>query len=46
MDRIANLPLPAGMQITAPLQAGYETVLTPDALAFVAALHKVRRLLG
>ena len=40
MDRIANLPLPAGMQITAPLQAGYETVLTPDALAFVAALHR------
>ena len=40
MDRIANLTLPAGMQINAPLHAGYETVLTPEALAFVAQLHR------
>ena len=40
MDRIANLTLPAGMQINAPLLAGYDTVLTPEALAFVTQLHR------
>ena len=40
MDRIAPLPLPAGMQITGPLRPGYETILTPAALALVATLHR------
>ena len=31
-----SLPLPAGMQINAPIEPGFETVLTPEALAFVA----------
>jgi malate synthase len=34
-----NLNLPAGMQITGPINPGYEAVLTKDALAFVAKLH-------
>ena len=40
MDRIPTLPLPSGMQISAPLRPGYETILTPDALALVAKLHR------
>ena len=35
-----SLPLPAGMQINAPIEPGFETVLTPEALAFVADLHR------
>ncbi|HOG04592.1 MAG TPA: malate synthase A, partial [Accumulibacter sp.] len=35
-----SLTLPAGMQISAPIQAGYETILTPAALALVARLHR------
>jgi malate synthase len=35
-----SLTLPAGMQISAPIQAGYETILTPAALALVAKLHR------
>ena len=35
-----SLTLPAGMQINAPLQPGYETILTPEALEFVAKLHR------
>jgi malate synthase len=34
------LTLPAGMQIDAPILPGFETILTPDALAFVAKLHR------
>ena len=34
------LNLPAGVQITAPLQPGYESILTHDALALVAKLHR------
>jgi len=35
-----SLQLPAGMQINAPILPGFETVLTPEALAFVAKLHR------
>lgn len=35
-----SLQLPAGMTITAPLQAAYAEILTPEALAFVAELHR------
>ena len=35
-----TLPLPAGMQINAPILPGFETILTPPALALVAALHR------
>ncbi len=31
---------PQGVTLTAPLQPGYERILTPQALAFVAALHR------
>ncbi|SDV51195.1 malate synthase A [Chitinasiproducens palmae] len=32
--------LPDGMRIEAPLEAGFDSILTPAALAFVAALHR------
>ncbi len=32
--------LPAGMQITGAIAPGFEQILTPDALAFVALLHR------
>ena len=32
--------LPAGVEITGPITADYATILTPDALAFVAKLHR------
>ncbi|HEX7690572.1 MAG TPA: malate synthase A [Burkholderiaceae bacterium] len=32
--------LPAGMTISAPILPGFESVLTPEALAFVADLHR------
>jgi len=35
-----SLNLPAGMEINAPLKPAYETILTPDALALVAKLHR------
>ena len=35
-----SLTLPQGMQINAAIQPGFETVLTPEALAFVADLHR------
>ena len=35
-----NLTLPAGVQINAPINAGYETILTHDALELVAKLHR------
>src|SRR3954454_21335057 len=35
-----TLSLPPGMQIHAPMRPGFDTVLTPEALAFVAALHR------
>jgi len=35
-----SLQLPAGVQINAPILPGFETVLTPEALAFVARLHR------
>ena len=35
-----SLDLPAGMHINAPIQPGYETILTPEALALVAKLHR------
>ena len=38
MTQITNLP--AGVSITAPNAAEYAEVLTPDALAFVADLHR------
>ena len=34
------LTLPPGVLISGPLAPGYETILTPDALAFVALLHR------
>ncbi len=35
-----NQDLPAGMLILGPIKPGFESVLTVDALAFVAALHR------
>jgi malate synthase len=35
-----SLQLPQGLQINAPLLPGFETILTPDALALVAKLHR------
>jgi len=35
-----SLQLPAGVQINAPILPGFETILTPDALALVAKLHR------
>ncbi len=35
-----SLTLPAGMQINAPILPGYESILTPEALEFVAKLHR------
>jgi malate synthase len=35
-----NLKSPAGVQINAPILPGFETILTPEALALVAALHR------
>src|ERR1700712_1941575 len=35
-----SLTLPAGMQINASIQPGFEKILTPEALAFVADLHR------
>jgi len=35
-----SLTLPPGMQISARMDPGFETVLTPEALAFVADLHR------
>jgi malate synthase len=34
------MALPAGMEIKAPLHAGFDAILTSDALALVAALHR------
>jgi malate synthase len=35
-----TLQLPQGMQITGDILPGFETILTPDALALVAQLHR------
>ncbi|EXI77913.1 MAG: Malate synthase A [Candidatus Accumulibacter appositus] len=35
-----SLNLPAGMEIHAPIKPAYETILTADALALVAKLHR------
>jgi malate synthase len=35
-----SLKLPQGMQINASIQPGFEAILTPEALAFVADLHR------
>ena len=32
--------LPAGLEIRGPLQSGYETILTPEAMEFVADLTR------
>ena len=37
---MTTLPLPEGMQINAPILPGFETILTPAALALVAQLHR------
>ena len=37
---MTDLKLPEGMNITGPVQPGYEDILTPQALAFVAELHR------
>ncbi|SEJ50194.1 malate synthase [Deinococcus reticulitermitis] len=37
---MTDLKLPAGMTVTGPLKPGYEQILTEDALAFVAELHR------
>jgi malate synthase len=34
------MSLPQGVEIKAPLKPGFETILTPDALALVAKLHR------
>ncbi|WP_412026791.1 malate synthase A [Deinococcus yunweiensis] len=40
MTTQSPLPLPDGMTITGPLKPGFEEILTPEALAFVAELHR------
>ena len=35
-----GLNLPAGTQITGPINPGYESILTPDAMALVSKLHR------
>ena len=35
-----SITLPAGMQITAPIKSEWEFILTPEALEFVAKLHR------
>ncbi|MDQ7989475.1 MAG: malate synthase A [Candidatus Dactylopiibacterium sp.] len=35
-----SIAFPAGVEILAPLQPGFESILTPAALAFVATLHR------
>jgi malate synthase len=35
-----SLSLPGGLEINAPILSGFETILTPEALAFVAKLHR------
>jgi malate synthase len=37
---MTTITLPAGMQITGDIKPGYETILTPDALALVAKLSR------
>jgi len=34
------MKLPEGVQVDAPLNPGFDAILTPDALAFVARLHR------
>ncbi len=34
------LTFPKGMDITAEIEPGFESIMTPEALAFVAALHR------
>ena len=34
------MSMPTGVQITAPLAPGYDRILSVDALALVAALHR------
>ena len=34
------MSIPTGVQITAPLAPGYDRILTADALALVAMLHR------
>ena len=36
----STLPLPQGMQITAEIRPGFDTILTSEALEFVAKLHR------
>ncbi|NLF56740.1 MAG: malate synthase A, partial [Candidatus Hydrogenedens sp.] len=31
---------PAGLEITAPIHPGHERILTPEAMEFIAALHR------
>jgi len=40
MDRIDQNLLPAGVQISGPINPGYEVILTTEALALVAKLHR------
>ena len=40
MTDASRLQTPAGMTITAHLQPGYEDILTPEALGFLAELHR------
>ncbi len=37
---MSNSPLPQGVQIAGPMQPGFESILTPEALHFVARLHR------
>ncbi|MGU3494511.1 malate synthase A [Xanthobacteraceae bacterium A53D] len=37
---MSTLTLPTGVAVTGPLAARYEEILTPEALAFVAELHR------
>ncbi len=40
MSLLEQIPLPEGVQISAPIKSGYEIILTNEALALVAKLHR------
>ena len=40
MSKRAALPTPDGVAILGPISAGYDSVLSPDALAFLAAMER------
>jgi len=39
-EATSGLDLPAGVEVTGPIEAGFDSILTHDALALVAKLHR------